>query len=329
MIKQIDVDSFLKPMGQGISRPILVMGSDFNSYILKNQRVDHQGNIVNFDCMFLNELLAYQIGIFLGVPIPEAAIAYVDGEFIERDPKIRFAYRYEEGYYFACAELDDIEDNLRENMQLLKQMGKPHINKPWRKFLKDIDNKEDIAKIIAFDILIGNFDRYTNEGNILVNVTGDLRKISAIDHGHAFWGSMWDMSKMNGLMSPKMDIKYINEFIQFMQFNINGGNLDGLGEIFRALEESIDLADLGNHSFMEVVEKIESITEEYLDKWLNNIPREWFVDRDKQIGLYKNFILKQKDLIRHFIQVLATKKAFANYTGGELKWKQKSQCGTA
>lgn len=329
MIRQIEVDSFLKPMGQGMSKPILVIGSDFNSYILKNQKIDSNGNIVNFNCMFLNELLAYQLGVYLGIPMPEAAIAFVDNTFIDQDPTIRFAYRYEEGVYFACSEIKDLDNNTLENFEILKRMKKKYIARPWRQFFDNIVNKNDIAKILAFDILIGNFDRYTNEGNLLISNTDNGRKIFAIDHGHAFWGPIWNQDKINNLNCACNDPNYIKEFINFIQIKVNNCNLNGLGSMFNALEDSIDLTVLDNHSFMDIVEKIESITEEFLDECLNIIPNEWFVNKDWQVACYKKFILEHKNLLRYFIQHLADKQAFSNYTGGELKWKQKSQYGTA
>ena len=66
-MKQIDVQMFLRPMGAGITRPALVIGDDFQEYIIKNESVDENGHIVNYNCMFLNELLAFQIGNYLGV----------------------------------------------------------------------------------------------------------------------------------------------------------------------------------------------------------------------------------------------------------------------
>ena len=89
-MRTVEVETFLKPMGAGISRPVLVIGDDFNEYILKNQKVNENGNLVNYNCMFLNEVLAYQIAVYLGVPIPETVIAFVEGDFAENDPSIRF-----------------------------------------------------------------------------------------------------------------------------------------------------------------------------------------------------------------------------------------------
>ena len=62
MVREIEVATFLKNMGQGVSRPVLVIGDDFKEYILKNENIDNNGTIQKYNCMFINELLAYQIG---------------------------------------------------------------------------------------------------------------------------------------------------------------------------------------------------------------------------------------------------------------------------
>ena len=101
-----------------------------------------------------------------------------------------------------------------------------------------------------------------------------------------------------------------------------------MGEVFRAIELNIDLNDISNHSFQEVVARIESITEDRVDRWLNNIPKEWFTAKQNQIPVYKNFILSQKSLVRNLLQCLANRYAFSNYRGGVLEWKRERQVGT-
>lgn len=335
LVKRINVDTFLKPLSQGISRPMLILGSDYKKYVLKNQNIDNNGNTINFNCMFLNELLACQLGIYLGIPIPEPAIAYIDNKFIELDPILRFAYRFTDGYYFASEQLNNVENNILDNIDELRQMGKPYIARSWNAFFNNIINKEDIAKIIAFDLLIGNFDRFGNSGNILVNDTGLGRKIFAIDHGHAFLGPAWGMNKINKMSEMNKLIKdkktgfvdwYIN---QFLNINIQNGYLNGLGNIFKALESFIDLTTVKEHPFQDIVHQIEKISEKDLDECLDNIPDDWFVDSVKQVAYYKRFILDQKDVVRDLIQRLVERDAFTHYRGGKLEWKEEKQFGTA
>lgn len=68
MVKEISVDTFLNHLGTGISQPVLVLGSDFNRYILKKQYLkDIDVNPEEF-CMFINEFLSYKIARYLDVP---------------------------------------------------------------------------------------------------------------------------------------------------------------------------------------------------------------------------------------------------------------------
>lgn len=319
MIKRIEVETFYKTMGLGISRPALVLGDDFNEYILKNEKSDNNGNIQNFDCMFLNETLAYFIAKYLNVPIPEAAVAYVNNEFINYDPTIRFAYRFEDGYYFATQKIEDLENNLMENMNELRGMGKNYANRTWNSFLKNINNKNKMVNIIAFDILISNFDRYRNEGNILV-CGSNGRNIFAIDHGHAFWGPVLTQDKVNSMLYLFNEENYIISVANAIKNNS--------GRIFRSLCQHIDLTSSDYNPFADVVEKIENISEELIDEWLNNIPIEWYIDKDLQKSYYKHYLLKQKNYVRHIIDAMVYLDLFDNYLGGALTWNKKAELNT-
>ncbi|APC84250.1 HipA family kinase [Clostridium botulinum] len=322
-MKEIEVETVLESMSAGVTRPVLVLGDDLNEYILKNEKIDNEGNLTKYDCMFVNELLAYQIGVYLDVPMPEAVIAIVDNELVNEDPTLRFAYRFEKGKYFATEKLRYVENNIKENCKELIRMGKPYMKKTWNKFFKEISNREDIAKILAFDILIANFDRYNNEGNILVDRT-EIRKIYAIDHGHAFFGPIHNTDKLNCLNLENVTKQYIDMYTNVI---INGSNYCGAGKIFNVLEEYVNLENLDDHSFKDIVYKIMCITEDMINEWMNNIPEEWYIDKNLQISYYKKFILKQKYVVKYIIQDLADKGAFTNYKGGLLQWinqKEKS-----
>lgn len=318
-MREIEVEAFLKPMGEGITKPALVVGDDQNEYILKNQRVYMDGQFVNYDCMFLNEMLASQIGEYLGVPMPETVIAKVTEESIEADPSIRFAYRFEQGKYFATEELKQVENNIVQNYQKLLQMNKPYILKPWNKFFKEVNNKEDVAKILAFDVLIANFDRYNNIGNILIDNTNG-KKIYAIDHGHSFFKPIWDDEKIRCLEIGKVTPEYIRLFASDIIVKMRQVGACGSGLIFGALEQHIDLSDVKNHSFKDVVLKIRNINEKMIHDWCNNIPNEWYINKKFQVLCYTNFIMQQKFAVEQIIQVLVNNNAFTNYRGGILEY---------
>ncbi|QPC47099.1 HipA family kinase [Mangrovibacillus cuniculi] len=329
MVQKIYVDTVLRYLGQGVTKPALIIGDDYRQYVLKTQKVVENGKQTNYDCMFINELLSYQIAQHLDVPIPEAAIAYLDQRLIDKDPTIRFVHRFYEGNLFASLELKDTEENLVENYEEMRDMGKAYLTRTWNAFFSNIVNQEDISKIIAFDVLTANFDRYGNTGNLLVANVEEGRKIFTIDHGHAFFGPIWDTAKINALRAPVSNLQYIDTFVSIALKN-NGGLADGFGTVFRAIEPNIDLKDIQNHCFQEIVTVIEKISEELIDEWISFIPEEWFNPTDKmaQISYYKNFLLKQKMVVKHILQRMAERKAFTNYLGGVLEWQREKNVGT-
>lgn len=328
MINRINVDAVLSPLSEGISKPSLVVGDDFEKYVLKTEKVFIDNKIVMLDCMFLNELLAYQIACFLGVPVPEAAVAFLSERLLEKDPKLTFVHRFYEGNLFASKELKYIENNMVENYQEMRAMKKPYIKRSWNNFFSNIENVEDISKILAFDLLIANFDRYGNIGNLLISAQYNSRKIYAIDHGHAFFGPKWGTEKAKFMKSVNNTYQYINGYINIaFKDNIDRGLLDGLGPVFSSLESGVNLKNVKEHSFIDVVDLIECISEPLLDQWFSEIPDEWFVDKNNQITFYKYFILKQKNLVRFIIQQMAERNAFSSYLGGELQWKKDMNVG--
>ncbi|AZB43499.1 hypothetical protein CEF21_14980 [Bacillus sp. FJAT-42376] len=330
VVRKIHVETFLKYLGTGITQPALVIGDDYKKYILKTQKVVEKGTTSFYDCMFINELLAYQIASHLEVPVPEAAVAYLDQRIINNDPVIQFAHRFYEGELFASLELKNKEDNLVENYVEMINQGKKYLNKTWKSFFNNITNSQDIVKIIAFDLLIANFDRYNNNGNLLVANDNGERKVFTIDHGHAFFGPIWETSKINAMRSVSDDLSgYIDPTVDLI-LNGNAWFGNGLGEVFHALESNINLKNLNDNPFKEVVSIIECITEELIDEWFSNIPQSWFnsVDEKVIISYYKSFILKQKNVVRHLIQRLAHRRAFTNYLGGALTWQIDKSAGT-
>jgi len=318
-VKEIEVEAFLKPMSDGITKPALVIGDDQAEYVLKNQKIFDGTNYINLNCMFLNEALAYKIGIYLGVPMPEVVIGKIPQELFAADPSIRFTYKFEPGIFFATKALKNVENNVLENYNNLRKMKKPYILRPWNTFFKEIKNKNDVAKIIAMDILIANFDRYINTGNILIdNENG--RKVYAIDHGHSFWGPIWNDSKRNCLGIEKVTDEYKYTFASnIINIMRKAGACDS-GIVFASLEQHIHLEDLNNHSFKNVVLKIRNINNDMIRNWCKEIPDEWYINREVQTNYYENFIINQKEAVGPIIQILADNNAFRNYRGGILEY---------
>ncbi|MEK4189964.1 hypothetical protein [Paenibacillus sp. FSL L8-0494] len=324
MVDKIQVSAFLKYLGEGVSQPALVLSDENERYILKNQKTMIDGKSVDLNCTFLNEILAYQIALFLDVPVPKSAIADVNQVLLDNGPSLRFVHRFSEGEFFASKEVLDKEENLLENYGILRQMGKPYINRSWNRYFSNICNPEDAPKIIALDLLISNVDRYNNTGNLLVANIPEGRKMFCIDHGHAFYGAVWDVNKMSRLKNTFVSQESLDSYLGYLKyFPAAAGQMNGLGEVFKAIEVNCNLDQIDFHSFQQVVLKIESIQESHLDEWLGNVPDAWFVDKNNQIGLYKHFLMNQKELMRFVIQSMANANAFTNFRGGQLQWKDR------
>ncbi len=330
MIERIDIDVFLQPLGNnngGMSKPIHILGSNGREYILKNQHVYNEEKKAweIWDCMFLQEVLVHKIAKYLDISIPDCAIASVDSAFISQDPTLRFNYRYVPGYHFASKLIEGVENNLIDGFQQLIQLGKRYAKTSWTTFFSNIVNKDDIPKIIVLDILTGNFDRFGNIGNLIVASNNGDRLLYCIDHGHCFFGSNWgNMNKRNMLLHVSANQPYINAWINILM-NTTGKQvpMGGLGDIFRALDQYIDVSDPNNHCFHDVVLAAESIGDGLIDDWFRDIPNEWFVEQKVQIATYKKFLLEQKNLLRTFLNILAGNGAFQSYIGGALTWNAK------
>lgn len=331
LIERIEIDAFLRHLGSntgGMSKPVHVIGSNGKEYLLKNQNVYDPNKMSweNWNCMFLQEVLVHKIAKYLDIATPDCAIAHIDDIFISQDPSLRFTHRFVPGYNFASKVIEGVENNLRDNYQQLVQMGKPYAIKTWNAFFNNISNKDDIPKIIVMDLLTGNYDRFGNYGNLLIATTDKERVLYCIDHGHCFFGASWEnVHKRQMMHTVSFDTQYMNEWFRLLQVaaGFNGKSFAGMGEVFRALDQFIDVSNPANHCFNDAVLKAERITPQLIDHWMDDIPDDWFVDKGPQIATYKHFIMTKKDMLRTLLNIIAERRAFHSYVGGVLTWNEK------
>ncbi|MCZ4356159.1 MULTISPECIES: HipA family kinase [Enterococcus] len=297
----------------GQSKPIKIIASNGKKYYLKTDIVDgfHQ------DAVFFQELLCSLLARQLNVPVPNFAIIEIEKEFVEANGELRFSNKFKPGLYFATEEISDVEDNLVENIALAQQMGKPRIRRTWTGYFKDVVNVQDYASIITFDLFVQNFDRFTNEGNLLVGNDGlGNRKVYAIDHGHAFAGPVYNLQKIEFLQKNKLP-NYIDFFMELLR-NVGGGY--SFGAVFQGIQNNIDLTT--ENPFSEIIYKIENFSELQLKTILNEIPDEWVIQGVSQRNKYLEYLSRQKLLLRHIIMRMVNSNLFSNYMGGELEWKE-------
>ncbi|KRN70709.1 HipA family kinase [Carnobacterium maltaromaticum] len=305
----------------GASKPVIIEAENGKEYFLKTDIV----NGMKQDAVFFQELLSSLLANELGVPIPPFAIIEIEKDFIENNPTLRFSKKFKEGLYFATETLPNIENNLIENYQKMIQQGKPKVIKTWNNFFKNINNSSAITDIIAFDLLVLNFDRFHNEGNILVTRDENgYRNLYAIDHGHCFYTPYYQevlLDKKVVLEKNSIPFSNPNEKYAYADYCLNMmlNKRVSLGPIFDGLQQNIDFTD--SNEFEEIVFKIESITEEKLADLIATIPDEWVSGGVMQKSLYFNFLNRQKYLVRHLIDYLALSDVFSNHRGGVLEWR--------
>lgn len=314
-MKEVEVETFINKLSKGISAPSLVLCDDGNRYILKKEDEKH-----SFDSTFINEVISYKLAKYIGLPVCDCAVAKIDKELVDMDRDIVFVHKFKEGMYFASQEQPNLVNNIMENAKELKKMNKPYIDRTWNDFFRNVSNKKDFSKLIAFDILICNFDRFNHLDNFLVSKNDTSNKFIAIDHGHAFWGPIWNDFKIKNLDGYERINNFLEQ-IMITYIKMAEGN-SNLGVIFKAIETNITLKDLNSHDFIDVIASIESINEVIIEEIFEDIPEEWFKDKEVQIAYYKNFILNHKNNVKLIIQYLADNNYFTNFRGGLLKWKQ-------
>lgn len=329
MVDKLFADTHLQGASPqvGMSQPVLIKADNGRTYFLKTNLVNGQHQ----DAVFFQELLCSLLAERLNVPVPNFAIIEIEKEFIENNPFLRFNGRFKEGLYFATEEIDGAESNLRDNYSLARQNGQPKIRRAWNSYFKNISNSDQIANIIAFDLFVYNFDRFSNEGNILVGKEPNGgRKLYAIDHGHCFFGPCYKeyLTQKHGVLEiNKFDIQNqqgINHYIQWhMNQLIKNGQPLGLGSIFSGLEQNVDFTN-GN-PFFNFVHTVEALGEDELMALLNAIPEIWVSGGEIQKNLYLNFLLRQKYLIRTLLDYMAVNDAFSNHVGGVLDWSKSEE----
>lgn len=323
MVDRYFADTYLEGTvpKMGMSQPVMIQADNGKKYFLKTEIV----NNTKQDAVFFQELLCSLLAENIGIPIPNFAIIEIEKDFIENNPTLRFGEKFKHGLYFATEKIPDVEDNLSENYITAIQNGMPRIIKAWNSFFKNIDNSKKIADIIAFDLLTFNFDRFNNEGNILVskNPSGE-RKLYAIDHGHCFCGPYYSeiLSEKHRILEknnfPLSVVDKRNDFVNWHLSNLLQGKLN-LGKIFTGLEQNIDF-ELKN-PFSEVVERIELLDEKTIISMIDTIPEIWISGGDIQKNLYLNFLIRQKNLVKYIIDGLVMYDVFSNHRGGVLDWK--------
>ncbi len=322
---------------RGQSKPIFITATNGKDYYLKKQiSIDNSGNRITGNCVFLQELLSYQLAETLNIPIPNCAIIYIDNKFLEYNRDLQFKAALTAGTYFATEAIPNIYNNVLDTKILGTQLGQPRMKEPLYKVYAKVENPTIFINVIVLDMLILNFDRFCNEGNLLITKSNNHFSGVAIDFGHSFCGPNWTNEKIEILDLPKA-ISNTNELNDYLIFlcnaflNNKGLPFSKLGPIFDAMEKQIIFKDSnGNfvNPFDDIVTKIENLNRNDVQKMLDFIPNEWYVSMNIQKNKYLDFIMYQKYQVRYLVDYFYQYGAFSNSIGGNLQWKNDILFGT-
>lgn len=322
---------------RGQSKPIFITATNGKDYYLKKQfATDDSGNRITENCVFLQELLSYQLAEALNIPIPNCAIVSIDNNFLEYNRDLQFKAALTAGKYFATEAIPNIYNNVLDNKILGAQLGQPRMKEPLYKVYAKVEDPTILTKVIVLDMLILNFDRFGNEGNFLITKSNNHFSGVAIDFGHSFYGPSWTNEKIKILDLPKA-ISTPKELDNYLNFLCNtflsskGLPFSKLGPIFDAMEKQIIFTDsIGDfiNPFNDIVTKIENLGRNDIQKMLDFIPNEWYVSVNIQKNKYLDFIMHQKYQVRYLINYFYQYGAFSNSIGGNLQWKNDTLFGT-
>lgn len=231
------IDASLTPQ-LGMSKPIPILASNNKKYFLKRQYVvDQNGVPHNENAVFMQELFVSQIANELRIPVPGCAILNLEQDFLNDNKDLQFKYHLTPGLYFGSEALSNVESNIVPEYKKAIVQKKPRIVRSWNTFFRNVSNSEVYSSIIALDLLTANFDRFSNEGNILVVNSNKERKVYALDFGHCFTSPYWNNQKARFMQTvPEVGENY-SDYVKMIVSNYIGESnmpLVPLGTIFWA-----------------------------------------------------------------------------------------------
>jgi hypothetical protein len=151
-----------------------------------------------------------------------------------------------------------------------KRIMNPYSNPPTQ-LIGQASNRNTYPGIVLFDILTFNSNR-NNAGNYIVVNAGANIEFYIIDHGHCFGNPNWDVSLVQKIGTW------------------NSQNL--MNEIAECIT--------GNDPFRIYIQKIRSISDDFINKIIDEVPAEWQLLQSEKEAL-RSFLIGQRDRIEEII----------------------------
>lgn len=231
------------PVLNGQTRPFRVKCDDGNEYYVKFKENPESSRVL------INEYVSTKIAEILDIPI-------TTNRFVEI------------GQTFIDLYGEKINSHIEELPSCGLHFGSQKIDKVYpitsSKIISSTTNADCLSSVLLFDHLIGNQDRISNKGNILLD-GGDEKLIVVIDHSHAFdLGPIWDEHQLR--------IR-INE--PLIPYDLNG-------YVYSKWIPHIN----GNSPFSSFFHKLPGLTDDILYHIISKIPEEWLITEGEKEALF-------------------------------------------
>lgn len=256
MISKIHPIQLLETVFKGYSKPQHILFSDGQTYVVKFKNNPSGTRIM------VNEYIAGKLGQLLSLPIVPFEVVQIEEEFIKKH-SILSNYKFAPGSQFASLYLENC-------IQLERNSRNEHVT---------ITNREHLARMIVFDLWIGNTDR--KENNVLLEpVVPKGYYLHMIDHGRCFSNADWTVKALKQM--PKMSVKLnVHKWCASLIQNQN--------EVQVAIEE------------------IMALSEEKINEVIDSIPNDWEVSDVERKELIMH-LLKARELLKDISLVSDSKK---------------------
>ena len=232
----MEIKRIIRAIPNGATKPYVIECTDGNQYVAK-----FPGN-PDGTRVLINEYVCACFAQMLQLPIPSFELLFINN--IESYSNYLEGIELVNGTVF-CSRMIDKASQV-----------------PGYRALSKVSNRDDIVKILIFDVIIGNNDR--NPGNLLINLKN--KSLVMIDHSHVFiYEAIWDADQLKKTIKSEISIGEMNQF----SFNML----------------SVEISKVDKEVIKKFKEKIKSINKDDIINIVNSVPSDWNITNDDKEAL--------------------------------------------
>lgn len=160
----------IQPITNGQTKPYLLLCDDGYQYYVKFKENPESPRVL------INEFVCTKIANLVQIPLTTNKLVKINLQFVQVYGEV-------------------IKHHIGETISQGLHFGSQKVDKAYpitsSQMIEGSTNPSCLSDVLLFDHLVGNEDRVSNRGNILMD--GTSKKITVLDHSHAFeLGPIWD-----------------------------------------------------------------------------------------------------------------------------------------